>query len=54
MLRLAYTGADLNLVNLEYHQSVAKRHPNLVVKCSYLNVLEGMDPFDISGVDRGK
>ena len=48
------TGAGLNLENLEYHQSVAERHPNLVLKFEYLKDLEGMDPFNISGVDGGK
>ena len=51
---LADTGAGLNLVNLEYHQSVAERHTNLVSKFAYLKDLEDMDPFNISGVDGGK
>ena len=44
----------MNLVNLEYHQLVVERHPNLVLKFSYLKGLEDMDPFNISGVDGGK
>ena len=44
----------MNLVNIEYHQSVANRHPNLVLKFAYLKDLEDVDPFNISGVDRGR
>ena len=44
----------MNLGNLEYHQSVAERHPNLVLKFSYLKDLEDVDLFNISGVDGGK
>ena len=51
---LANTGAGLNLVNLDYHQSVTERHPNLVLKFAYLKDLDGVDPFNISGVDRGE
>ena len=54
MSGLADTGARLNLVNLEYHQSVAERHPNLVLKFAYLKDLEDVNPFNISGVDGGK
>ena len=54
MYGLANTGSGLDLVIIEYHQSVAERHPNFVVKFSYLKDLEDMDPFNISGVDRGK
>ena len=51
---LAYTGAGLYLGDLEYHQSVAERHPNFVLKCSYLKDLEYADTFNIIGVDGGK
>ena len=54
MYSLNDTGAGLNLVNLDYHQSVAERHPNLVLKFSHLKDLEDVDPFNISGVDGGK
>ena len=48
------TGDGLNLVNIEYHQSVAERHPNLVFKFAYLKDLDDVDSFNISGVDKGK
>ena len=51
---LANTGAGLNLVNLEYHQSNTQQHPNLVFKFVYLKDLDGIDQFNISGVDGGK
>ena len=54
MSSLAYTGFRLNLVNIEYHQSVAERHPNLVLKFAYLKDLEDVDPFNISEVDGGR
>ena len=54
MSGFADTVAGLNLVNIEYHQSVAERHPNLVFKFVYLKDMEYVDPFNISGVDRGK
>ena len=54
MSGLADTGSGLNLLNLEYHQSVAKRHPNLVLKFAYLKDMDDVDPFNISGVDGGK
>ena len=47
-------GDGLNLVNIAYRQSVAEHHLNLVLKCSYLNDLDDVDPFNISGVDRRK
>ena len=54
MSSLDDTGAGLNLVNIEYHQSFAERHPNLVLKFAYFKDLEDVDPFNISGVDGGK
>ena len=51
---LADTGSRLNSVNLEYHQSVAEHHPNLVLKFAYLKDMEDMYPFNTSGVNRGK
>ena len=44
----------MNEGNIEYHQSVAEIHPNLVLKFAYLKDLEDVDPFNISGVDGGK
>ena len=44
----------MNQGNLEYHQSAAERHPNLVLKFAYLKDLEDVNPFNISGVDGGK
>ena len=54
MYGLPYTGYRLNMVNMEYHQSVAKCHPNLVLKFSYLKDPEDVDPFKISEVDGKK
>ena len=54
MYGLDNTGAGLNLVNLEYHQSVAEGQLNLVLKFSYLKDLDDVDPFNISGLDRVK
>ena len=54
MYGFADTGAGFNLVNIEYHQSVAELHPNLVLKFSYLKGMEEVDPFNISGLDGGK
>ena len=51
MSGLANTGAGLNLGNLEYHQSVAEHHPNLVLIFAYLTDLDDADPFNISGVE---
>ena len=39
---------------MDYHQSVAERHPNLVPKLAYLKDLYNVDSFNISGVDREK
>ena len=54
MSGLANTGASLNLINLEYHQSLAESHPNLILKFVYLKDLYDVDPFNISGVDGRK
>ena len=54
MSGLVDTGAGLNLVNIEYHQSVAGRHTNLVLTFAYLKDLEDVDPLNISVVDCGK
>ena len=50
MFGLAYIGARLNLGNIYYHQTVSRRHSNLVLTFSYLKDLENMDTFNISGV----
>ena len=47
-------GDGLNLGKLEYHQSVAERHPNLVLEFAYLKDLDYLDPFNISRVDGEK
>ena len=54
MFVLDNIGDGLNDVSIYYHQSVVERHPNLVLKFAYLNDLDDVDPFNISGVDRGK
>ena len=54
MFGLDDIGAWLNLVNLEYHQSVVEYHPSLVLKFVYLKDIEDMDPFNISGVEGGR
>ena len=54
MYGLANTRSGLNLINMDFHQSVAERHPNLVLKFSYLEVLDGIYPFNISVVYVGK
>ena len=54
MSGLADTESRLNLGNLEYHQSVAERHPKLVLKFAYLKDLEDVYPFNTSGVYRGR
>ena len=51
MYGLADTGAGSNLGNIEYHQSVSERHPNLVFKFAYLKDLEDVYSFNIIGVD---
>ena len=48
------TGAGLNLVNIEYHQSVVDLHPDLVLKLDYLKDLDCLDTFNISIVYGGK
>ena len=54
MCGLADIEAEEILVNMEYHQLVAKQHPSLVVKFSYFEDLDKMYPLKISGVDTGK
>ena len=51
---LTDTIVGFNLVNLDYHQSVEELHINLVLKFTYLEDLENLDPLNISGVDGGK
>ena len=51
---LADTGAGLNLVNLDYHQSVVERRPNSVFKSAYLKDMEEVYPFNTSGLEKGK
>ena len=46
MFGLADTGDGLNLENMDYHQSVAERHTNLVLKFAYLKDLDNVDPFN--------
>ena len=54
LVSLVDTGAGLNLGNLEYHKSVAERHPKLVSQFAYLKDMEDMETFSISGVGGGK
>ena len=54
MFVFANTGARLNPVNIDYHQSVKEHHHNLVLEFSYLKDLDDVDPFNIVGVDGGK
>ena len=54
MFGLADTGDRLNLLNLDYHQSVEELQSNLVFKFAYLKDLDDVDPFNVSGVDVGK
>ena len=49
MFFLDNIGAGLNLVNLEYHQSVVERHPTLVVNFAYLKDADNIDLFRIVG-----
>ena len=50
MSGLANKVSGLNLINLEYHQSVLERHPNLVLKFDHLKDLDDVDPLNIGGV----
>ena len=50
---LADTGSGLILGNMDYHQSVADCHPNLVLQFLHLKDLDNMDSFNRSGLDRG-
>ena len=54
MFGLSDTRARLNLGNLDYHQSVAERQPNLVLKFAYLKEVDDVDELKISGLDGGK
>ena len=54
MSGLVDTGSRLNLENIEYHQSLAERHHNLVLKFLDLKDMEDVDTFNISGVYGGK
>ena len=47
-------GDGFKLVSLEYHQSVAELHPDLVLKFVYLKDMEDLDLFNISGLYGGK
>ena len=49
MFGLSNTGDRLNMGNMDYHQSFAERHPNLVLKFLYLKNLDVVAPFNISG-----
>ena len=44
----------MNVGNLEYHQSVAESHPNLLLKFAYLKNLDDIDLFNIRRLHRGK
>ena len=50
MSGLVDTVAGLNLINIDYHWSVAERHPNLVLKFAHLKYLEDVDSFNIKEV----
>ena len=54
MYGLADTGSGFNLGYIYYQQSVAERHPNLVLKFAHLKDMEDVDPFNTSGLDSGK
>ena len=54
MFGLLYIVAGSNLVNMEYHQSVAERHSTLVLKFAYLDDMEYLYQLDISVLDVGK
>ena len=54
MFGLDDTGSGVNMVNLDYHQSVSERYPNLELKFDYLKYLGDVDKFNISGVDGAK
>ena len=54
MFGLSDTEAGLNWENMYYHQSVAERHPNLVLTFAYLKDLDDVDSLNISGLDGGK
>ena len=50
MFVFADTGSGLVLINLDYHQSVAERHRNLVLKFAYLKFVDGVIKFNIIGL----
>ena len=54
MYELDNTVDGSNEGNMDYHQSVAERHHNLVLKFSYLKELDDVDPFNIIGLEKGK
>ena len=54
MSGLSDIGSGLNLGNIEYHQSVAEQHPNLVLEFAYLKDLDDVDKFNIRGLYGGK
>ena len=54
MSGLVDTRSRLDLVNLEYHQSVAEHHPNLVMKFSFFKDMDDVYPFHVRVVDRRK
>ena len=39
---------------MDYHQSVVESYHKLVLYFAHLKYLDDVDPFNISGVDRGK
>ena len=54
MFGLDDTGYGLNPGNMDFHQSVALLHPNLVLKFPHLKDIDDVDPLDISEIERGK
>ena len=47
---LVDTGAGLNVGRLDYHMSIAKQHPELILQCGYLKDFEGVQPFGLGSV----
>jgi len=54
ILALLDTGTGLNVGRLEYHESIFKRHPDLMAQFSYLKDFEGVAPFGLGGVVKSK